>query len=124
MNGYNDNNNNNQNGVDNDEKPTIYNVKYESDQRQFGGMLMMTGFCSIIQPLANIASSIGPGGAYVIHPSEIGLWSLVGAFCLFINGVFAVITGYMACIHDTSHYLMTGFLIVLIQSAFIPYITE
>jgi len=49
---------------------------------------------------------------------------MIGAFSLFINGVFAVLAGYMSNTHDFSHHYLTSFMIVLIQAAWIPYITD
>jgi len=37
----------------------------QSDKRQYGGMLMLLGFCAIIQPMANLVSAFGPDGANV-----------------------------------------------------------
>ena len=49
---------------------------------------------------------------------------MIGAFCLFINGICGVILGYMACVHDFSHPYLTLGMIVIIQAAWIPYMTD
>lgn len=96
-------------------KATDKNFHIQSDRRQFGGMLMLLGFCAIIQPLKNVVSGFGPDGANETDPGEIAFWRLVGAFCLFITGIFAVVTGYIATVHDWSHQYITSILIVMIQ---------
>jgi len=85
-----------------------------ADKRQFGALLMLLGFCAIIQPLANIANGIGPDGVEY-GAGKISFWRTVGAFCIFINGVVSVMVGYLAAVHDFSHRYLTGFLIVIIQ---------
>ena len=93
----------------------------QADIRQFGGMLMLLGFCAIIQPLANLVSAFGPEGANTTDPSEIPFWGMIGAFCLFINGVAAVFTGYLATTNDWSHRYLTSFLIIIIQVSSQPF---
>ncbi|CAB9506973.1 expressed unknown protein [Seminavis robusta] len=100
------------------------NYRLQSDRRQFGGLMMILGFCAIIQPLGGIVSSFGPDGALTTDPSEIPFWGMIAAFCLFTNGVVAVIIGYMSTVHDWSHRYLTAFSVLIIQTAFIPYITD
>ena len=72
-------------------------------------------FRAVIQPLGNIVSAFGPDGAINTDAGEIPFWGMIGAFCLFINGITAVFTGYMACVHDFSHRYITTFSMVIIQ---------
>jgi hypothetical protein len=91
------------------------NYHMQSDKRQFGGMLMLLGFCAVIQPLANLVGAFGPDGANSTHLGEIPFWGMVGAFCLLFNGIFAVFTGYVSNVHDWSHRYLTSMLIITIQ---------
>ena len=132
-------------------KPSGFEESYrfQSDRRQYGGMLQLLGFCAsklivtrcfhskefflrgihtssflvmfrfentlVIQPLGNLVSAFGPEGAITTDASEIPFWGMVGAFCLFITGIVAVLTGYMANVHDFSHRHITTFLMIIIQ---------
>lgn len=93
------------------------NYRFQSDKRQIGGLLMLLGSCAIIQPAANIVSGFGPEGANA-DSSEIGFWGLVGGLCLFINGAFAVVVGYLAAVHDWSNAHLTKLLMITIQVRF------
>ncbi|CAB9496059.1 expressed unknown protein [Seminavis robusta] len=75
-------------------------------------------------PAANIVSGFGPDGANTTDPGEIPFWGLVGGLCLFINGNLAVLVGYLVTVHDWDHRYLTQFLMVTIQTAWIPYITD
>ena len=47
--------------------------RFQSDKRQFGGLLMLLSLCTVIMPLANIVSAFGPNGANSKDPSTIPL---------------------------------------------------
>jgi hypothetical protein len=70
---------------------------------------------TVIQPLSGIVSSFDQSGAVNTDPSEIPFWGMVGAFCLFLNGFSSVIAGFAACAADSSHILVTTYLIVINQ---------
>jgi hypothetical protein len=106
----------------NSSKATVGNVRFLSDMRQIGALLMVTGICAIIQPLANIASLIGPDGTTA--SSGVPLSALFGGFCLVSIGFTAVFIGYNQIVHDWGNTYLTGALIILTQTAFIPYITD
>lgn len=91
------------------------NYKKQSDIRQYGGMLMLLGFAAVIQPLGGVVGAFGPDGANTTDPSVIPFWGMIGSVCVFICGVVAVLTGYLANTHDWSHRYLSGFLIVIIQ---------
>lgn len=97
-------------------------LRLQSDMRQIGAMLMLLGFCAIIQPMGNIVSSVGYNGTNVKTPIQIA--SLIGSFCLFKIGVLALFIGYSQVVHDQSHKWVTAYAIVFTQTAFIPYITD
>lgn len=105
-------------------KPNNAAYRFQSDARQFGGLLMIMSFCCVIMPLGNIASAIGPNGAMSTDPSEIPFWGTVAGICVFVFGVVGVLAGYMAAIHDYSHRYINIFLMVIIQTAWIGYITD
>jgi len=105
-------------------KPNNTAYRFQSDARQFGGLLMIMSFCCVIMPIGNIVSGIGPNGAMSSDPSEIPFWGLVAGICVFSFGVVGVLAGYMAAIHDYSHKYINMFLMVIIQTAWIGYITD
>lgn len=96
-------------------RPELGNMRYKAERRQFAGLLMLTGFCAVIQPLANIASGVGTSGPLVTDAGEVKFWQFVGACCLFAIGVSSVLVGYMEFIHDWGEISHSGMLIVLTQ---------
>jgi hypothetical protein len=102
-------------------KATIGNLRYQSDMRQIGALLMVTGMCAIIKPLASIASLIGPDGTTA--SSGIPLSSLFAGFSLVSIGILSVFTGYNQIVHDWGNKKLTGALMIWTQTAFIPYFT-
>ena len=102
--------------------PSTGSLRFESDKRQIGALLMLLGFCAIIQPLAGIAASIGPDGTTVSE--GIALSSFIGGLCLAKLGVLSVVTGYNEVVHGLGHRYVTAYLIVFVQTAFITYITD
>ena len=105
-----------------DSMPNGTAYRFQSDARQIGGMLM--SFCSVIVPLNGLANAFGPNGAANSDPSTPPLWGLVAAFCFYIFGLTGLFAGYMAAVHDWSHKHLNLFLMVIIQTAWIGYITD
>lgn len=98
--------------------------RLQSDMRQFGGLLMLLSFCLLIMPLANIVSAFGPTGANSKDPSTIPFWGMIAGLCVFVTGVMGVFAGYMATVHDWSHRYLNITLMIIIQTAWIGYITD
>lgn len=97
--------------------------RFQSDARQFGGLLMLLSFACVIMPLANISTAFGPSGG----PTDAGtipFWGLVAGLFVFLFGITGVLAGYMATVHDYSHKHLNVFLMFLIQTAWIGYITD
>jgi len=98
--------------------------RFRSDIRHIGGMLMLVSFCCLVMPLASISASFGPDGAATRDPSTIMFWQIVAGIFVFIFGVTGVLTGYMAAVHDYSHRYLNMFLMFIIQTAWIGYVTD
>jgi hypothetical protein len=96
-------------------------MRYQSDMRQIGALLMVTGVLAIVQPLASIASLIGPDGTSA--SSGIPLSALFAGVCVVSIGFTSVFTGYNQIVHDWGNKHLTGALMILTQTAFIPYFT-
>jgi hypothetical protein len=82
---------------DDDDHPSAGSMRFQSDKRQFGGFLMLLGFCAMIQPLYNIAIAIGTDSSTVRHHTPFGV--LFGGLWLFTSGIFTVFLGY----HETAY---------------------
>jgi hypothetical protein len=95
--------------------PEDGNYRYVAERRQYGGLLMVTGFCAIIQPLAGIATAVGPNGPIVSDASEVAFWSFLGSCCLFAIGVSSMIVGFIEFIMDSGEITQTTLLIILTQ---------
>jgi len=105
-----------------DAKPTAY--RFQSDVRQIGGLLMLTSFCCLVMPLANISKAFEPTGPATRDPSTIPFWGMVAGISVFIIGTTGVLAGFLATVHDYSHKYLNYFLMVIIQTAWIGYITD
>ena len=97
-------------------------TRLQSDQRQFGGMLLIFSAAAITFPLANIATLIGPDGTTA--DEGIPLTSLVASIFVVTIGIVGMITGYLSLLHDFNHKYLSGALIVLSQLAWVPFITD
>jgi hypothetical protein len=102
-------------------KATIGAMRKQSDMRQIGALLMVTGILAIIQPLASIASLIGPDGTSA--SSGIPLSALFAGLFLVSIGFVSIFIGYNQIVHDWGNKNLTGALMIWTQTAFIPYIT-
>lgn len=98
--------------------------RYQSDTRQYGGLLMLLSFSQVVMPLAGLVSAFGQNGANTNDPSQIPFWGMIAGFCVFIFGVTGVFVGYMATVHDYSSKNLNMFLMIILQTAWIGYITD
>ena len=98
--------------------------RFQSDIRQYGGLLMLLSFSQVVMPLVGIVSAFGPNGANTNDPSQIPFWGMIAGLFVFIFGVTGVFTGYMATVHDWSNKYLNIFLMIIIQTAWIGYITD
>ena len=94
----------------------------QADLRQLAGVLFGLSICATFFPLANVAGRIGPDGTTA--DEGIPLSSLVAGLCVIVIGLTGMLTGYMALVHDYSNRYLTGFLLIWVQTAFIPYVTD
>lgn len=95
--------------------PERGNMRFRAERRQYGGLLMLTGFCAVIRPLANIATLVGIDGPIVTDASKVALWEFVGSCCLFAIGSSSVLVGYLEFIHDWGEISHSTLLIVATQ---------
>jgi hypothetical protein len=91
------------------------NMRFKAERRQFAGLLMLTGFCAIIQPMANIASSVTASGPIYTDAGEVAFWQFVGSCCLFAIGLSSVLVGYVELVHDRGEISHSAILIVMTQ---------
>ena len=100
------------------------NYRFVAERRQYGGLLMLTGFCAIIQPLAHLAEGVGPDGPLVTSAGDSAYWQFVGSCCLFAIGIVTVLIGYLEAICDWGEITHTTLSIALTQTAFIYYVSD
>jgi hypothetical protein len=89
--------------------------RFIADKRQIAALLMLTGFCAIIQPTFSSAAAIGADGGTVTEGVPMAV--LVGGLCLITTGVLSVYVGYMQVVHDWGHKFLTGAAILFVQTA-------
>lgn len=102
--------------------------RFQSDGRQFGGLLMLLSFAALINSLSGIIASYGinegiQGTVLADDASTTLFWIMFSYFCQFIWATIGSFAGYMACVHDYSNKWLNGFLMVAIQTVWIGYIT-
>eukprot|EP00536_Pseudo-nitzschia_multiseries_P018916 jgi/Psemu1/58005/gm1.58005_g len=73
------------------------NYRFQSDGRQFGGLLMLLSFAALINSLSGIIAAYGPNGAVVDDANTTEWWILFSYFCQFIWATTGAFAGYMAC---------------------------
>lgn len=89
-------------------------VRFGADKRQFAGLLMVTGFAALIQPLLDVT-----GGSGAPPTSGTPLAGYIGGICVLTTGVLSVATGYAELVHDWGNKLWLGFLIAFTQTAYV-----
>lgn len=50
--------------------------------------------------------------------------SLIAGLCVVVIGLSGMMVGYLSLVHDYGHKYLTGFLLIFVQTAFIPYVTD
>jgi hypothetical protein len=100
--------------------PNVGTMRLQSDMRQIAALLLITGMCSIFQPLGDIAAFITPGNT---STTGIPFSALMGSLCLVVIGLLAVFVGYNQLVHEMSSKYITAFLILFVQTAYIIYLT-
>lgn len=78
--------------------------------------------CATFFPLAGTSGLIGPDGT--TQTSGIPFSSLIAGLCVIVIGLTGMLTAYLSLIHGYSHKYLTGFLLIWVQTAWIPYITD
>lgn len=94
-------------------QPTVGSLRFESDKREFAGLLTLIAFCAIIQPLYRLSVLIGSDGttANTSYPFAI----LFGYVWLLTSGIISLMVGYHALVHGLGSKAVTGFLILFVQ---------
>jgi len=71
-----------------DETMTLGTFRYLSDKRNIGGLLMLTGFAALVQPLASIAATINSNPDDGTTPTQgLPFSDLFGGFCVVVTGI-------------------------------------
>ena len=94
----------------------------QADVRQFAGLLFGLSICATFFPLASVSTLISPDGG--TQTSGIPFASLIAGLCVIVIGLTGMATGYAALVHDYQNKYLTGFLLIWVQTAWIPYITD
>jgi hypothetical protein len=94
---------------------------YQGDLRQFGGVLFALSICATFYPMADLSSLVGPDDSTA--DTGLPLSSLIGAVFVIAIGLSGMLVGYLQVVHDYSHVLLTAWVLVIVQTAWISYIT-
>ena len=85
---------------------SIGSLRLSADKRQIGGLLMLTGFAAVIQPIFDIAVTMGSDGSSPNRGLDLAL--LIGRFFVNVTGILSVILGYMEVVHDSGFKPLTA----------------
>ena len=96
--------------------------RFNSDKRQFAGLLLALAICVTFQPLANVSSAIGPDGT--TPNSGLPLAGLISGVIVIFVGTISMLTGYLGTVHDFGNKYLTGFVLVTIQLTWMPFLTD
>jgi hypothetical protein len=97
----------------NNKNTSIGQERLKSDTRQIAGFLMLVSTCTLIFPMADIASLIGPNGTTASE--GIGLSALIASILVVMMGILGIVIGYLQVVHDYGHKHLTAFFLVFIQ---------
>ena len=81
---------------------------------------MVLSVCATFFPLASVSIQATPDGVESGTPAA----KLIGGLIIIIIGLIGMSTGYLGLVHDFHHRYLTGLLLIWIQFAYIPYITD
>jgi hypothetical protein len=91
----------------------IGSVRFQSDRREFAGLLMLLAFCGIMQPLYRVAISIGTDHTTTSTHNPFAI--LFGSLVLITASILSLMCGYHALVHGTGHRMLTASLILFLQ---------
>lgn len=93
----------------------------QGDLRQFGGVLFALSICATFYPMADLCSLVGPDDSTV--DTGVPLATLIGAVFVIAIGLSGMLVGYLQVVHDYSNVWLTAWVLVIVQTAWISYIT-
>jgi hypothetical protein len=96
--------------------------RFKSDKRQLGGLLMLIATTALVFPMAKLASLTGRDGTTATE--GVPLSGLIASVFVIIMGVMGIPIGYLQAVHDWGNKNLTGFLLLLTQLAWMPFITD
>lgn len=94
---------------------TIGQLRLLSEKRQFAGLLMITGFCAVSQPLNMITTAFE--GPTVFTGIEVA--SLIGSILILLIGILSVLSGYAELVNDWGSRSVTDLLVLFTQTAYV-----
>lgn len=93
-----------------------------ADRRQLGGLMILLGTCATVEPITDFSYFLGT--ADFPSASALQIASFAAGALQIIFGSLATIVGYLSLIHDYGNAKLSGALLVLIQAAWVPFVTR
>lgn len=94
--------------------------RIKAERRQLGGLMLLLATCVTLQPLPEIVSLIGRDDTR----SAIEISSLASGLVQVVFGSLGMLVGYLNLFHDYRNGKLSGALILLVQSAWAPFVTS
>lgn len=104
-------------------KLKIGRTRSKAERHQLGGLLLLAGFCALLQPMVGVATAAGPDQTPLPY-ERMEFVLFVGGLCVMLEGLLAMMVGYLELVQDVGMRRLTQFAIVWAQTAWIPYITN
>ena len=96
--------------------------RLNADKRQLAGLMLTLGVCATFQPMANIASLVGPNNT--TPTGGLDFYSLFGSIVAVVIGIMAVLVGYSSLLMDTGSRYLTLAAVVVTQLAWLPFLSD
>jgi hypothetical protein len=97
-------------------------ARFQSDRRQLGGIMLLLATCATIQPLAGITGFFSLDN--LEESTLLQQVAVAGGVCQLIFGLLGMVVGYLSLVHDYGNPKLSGVLILLTQTAYVPFVTE
>ncbi|KAL3925861.1 MAG: hypothetical protein SGILL_000110 [Bacillariaceae sp.] len=97
--------------------------RFISDSRQLGSLMMVFGMCVLVYPQVRTARLAEPELSSDSN-GHLDLAVFVGGIIQVVIGIFALIVGFLTTVQDFGSLFLTKALLVVVQLAWMPFLTE
>jgi hypothetical protein len=100
---------------------TVGLLRFQTDRRQLGGLILSLAICVTFQPLVNVASNVDPSGSLSNDSSAV---SLAAGLVQVIVGLLGMLAGQLALVYDQGNKYLTATICLITQFAWFPFLYD